>query len=226
MTVRDNTLTLEDKSIEDVLKSAGGFYARAEYRKAIEVLESGRDQVDPGIWHYNLGTVFAKIENFPLARYHFLKAEWIGNHSVELQRNKALVEEKLETQKYEKLHGFLDYAVYGGDLLAQGPLITVTLLFFVGSLWQLFKKRVIGFGVSSVCALIFLGSHFWIRSWDRSIVLEKQYLLEGPSGIFTAREEIPVGVLIVSKQKGGWRKVIFPSRFSGWIKNSGLKELE
>ena len=63
---------LEDTTIADVLKTFEDYYTKKDYLNALLVLQKGGKEISPKVKHYNLGTVYAKMQNWPMARYHFL----------------------------------------------------------------------------------------------------------------------------------------------------------
>src|SRR5665647_2086831 len=65
---------LEDTTIADVLKTFEDYYTKKDYLNALLVLQKGGKEISPKVKHYNLGTVYAKMQNWPMARYHFLLA--------------------------------------------------------------------------------------------------------------------------------------------------------
>jgi uncharacterized membrane protein (UPF0136 family) len=217
---------LEDTTIEDVLKTVEALYAQKDYQKALETLAANKGKISESVWHYNVGTVYGKLENWPMARYHLTLAEWEGLSSKEVISNKNFVETKLDAQKLERPISASDYFVKGGIQSSQGILSSLSLFVVLIGLIVFWKKKSIRALVASlVVAGIVLGVNFWIHSWDKMIVVSTQVIKDGPSEIFGAREEIPVGLMIVGTKKGDWVEVIYPSRYQGWIKFTGLKEL-
>jgi hypothetical protein len=218
---------LEDTTIEDVLKTVEGLYAQKNYQEALKTLESNQGTISPGIWHYNIGTVFGKLENWPMARYHLLMADGEGFNSQEVFLNKKLVESKLEISKFEKANSASDYFVKGGLEASQGLLTTISLILIISAIVNIWKKSSYKmFSVLLTSVLLVLGLNWWIQSWDKVIVLSTQSIQEGPSVIFPSRDDLPVGVMLIVSNKGEWSKILYPSRFQGWIKNAGLKELK
>lgn len=226
--VRDNTLTLlEDTTIEDVLKTVEALYAQKDYEKALKTLESNKDSVSSGLWHYNMGTVHGKLGHWAMARFHFLKADLAGFRSTEASANAKLTESMLGTEKLEKPTSTSDYLIKVALFSSEGLLTTLSLCLLIAGLIGFWKKASIKVLASFLAmALVVTGASFWIRSWDRVIVIDKQSVYEGPSAIFASRDEVPEGVVLITSPQGEWREVIFPSRFQGWIKNIGLKELK
>jgi hypothetical protein len=218
---------LEDTTIEDVLKTVETFYAQKDYQKALETLAANKGKSSESVWHYNVGTVYGKLENWPMARYHLTLAEWEGLSSKEVISNKNFVESKLDTNKLERPLSPSDYFVKGGIESSQGILSSISLLIVLIGLVAFWKQKSIkALGACLVFAMIVVGFNFWIHSWDKMIVVTTQVIKDGPSEIFGQREELPVGLMIVGTKKGNWIEIIYPSRYKGWIKDSGLKELK
>lgn len=218
---------MEDTTIEDVLKTVEDHYAQKDYQKALETLAANKGKISESVWHYNVGTVYGKLENWPMARYHLTLAEWEGLSSKEVISNKNFVEDKLDTKKLERPLSPSDYFVKGGIETSHGILSSISLLIVLIGLAVFWKKKSIqALGASLAIATIFVGINFWVHSWDKMIVVTSQVIKDGPSEIFGQRDELPSGLLVVGTKKGDWFEIIYPSRFQGWIKDTGLKELK
>ena len=217
---------LEDTTIEDVLKTFQDSYAQKDFAKAQSILQSHRQDVEPELWHYNMGTVKAQLKSWAEARFHFLEAQAHGLTGAEA--NLRIVEKNLEVQRLEKPLSVQDYFVQlslGATNL--GATTFVSLVILIVGLWHLRRRWSLGlgalYGVLLSLPLIF---GLWVSQWPKGVALESATLLEGPSVIFGTRAELPAGVLVVFRQEGEWKEVIYPSRFRGWIKSSNLKMME
>lgn len=218
---------MEDTTIEDMLKTVERSFAQKDYPEALKILEANKSQISPGLWHYNMGTVLGKLEHYPLARFHLLQAEAEGFNSKEVLTNRELVESKLEIEKLENPITTSDYLMKGGMMAADGLFSMVALCLVIAAILTLWKKNSLKlFSLILVAAFAILGLNLWINSWSRQIVINPRPVFEGPSAIFEARNEVPSGVMLVIVEKEGWLKIIYPSRFQGWIKPEGLKELK
>jgi hypothetical protein len=216
---------MEDTTIEDVLKTVESLYSKKAYREALDYLANNKGHVSKGLWHYNMGTIFASLEDWPMARYHLSMADLHGYTSRELLSNQSLVEDKLLSQKWEKPITPMDYVIRGALLGSDGILTFFGLVIMIIGIFLLknqLKKR--AFMLLSVSLLLF-GMTLWIKTWNWGIVLKPQVLREGPSAIFNSKDEIPAGVKVLTLKEGEWVKVIFPERFEGWIRNAEIKEL-
>lgn len=209
------------------MKTFEGLYLKKDYPNALLELEKHKQDVDAGLWHYNMGTVEGQLKNWPSARYHFLLSDMSGLRNSELSQNLELAESQLGVVRLEQALNTSDYLIKGSLFVSQGPLLSLSLLFLVIGLCILkkqssFKKMML---VLFFVALP-LTLNFWIKSWPRKIVTSAKPIYEGPAAMFGTRGEVPAGVMVLTKVKDGWEEIVYPSRFSGWIKSDGLKRLE
>lgn len=217
---------MEDTTIEDILKTVEALHRQNDFAGAKKLLEGHQSDLDPGVWHFNLGVLNAKLDQWALARFHFLKAEEQGFSEPDLLNNQKIVEEKLEIQKLEKPISTADYLVKGALIGSQGIFLSISLVLLIMGIIALWKKAGSKiFAVFISLAILITGLNFWILSWDKYVVINPAPVFEGPSVIFQNRGEIPPGVMIIVEKQGGWERIIFPSRFEGWIKAVELKEL-
>ena len=218
---------MEDTTIEDVLKTVEKLYSEKDYSGALKLLEKSSKKMGEGLWHYNMGSVLGKLEKFPEARYHLLMSERHGFSSQELNLNQELVETKLGVTKLESPLTLTDYIARGGMIGSQGYFTTIALLGIVISIWLARKKDQLKAAIFFLlCSLSFVGLNFWIENWEKYIVIGPKVIQEGPSSIFREKGEIPLGVMLITQEKEDWIKIIYPSRFEGWTKRNGLKELK
>ena len=198
-----------------------------DYPNALLTLNNQKSNLPDDIWHFNMGTVLGKLDQLPLARYHFMMAEAKGFHGEQLSEAQDYISEKLELERLEKPIEVQDYLFRTGMIFSEGIFTTFSLIFVVLGIWLIRKKAQISQIIMIfVLALIPLGLDFWVRSMPKRIVMDSTPVFEAPTAIFGTKGELPPGVMIITKQKEGWEYVLFPSRFSGWIKPVGIKPLE
>ena len=209
------------------MKTFEGFYLKKDYVNALKTLEGQQKDIDLGLWHYNMGTVLAEMNNWPMARFHFLLAEKSGLNNKQLNQNLLLVEEKLDITRLEKPLSTSDYLLKASFVAADGPLVTLGFLMLAVGLYLLKKKPSLKSAAIFVVAVFTpLMLDLWIDTWPRQIVTSNKVIYEGPSALFGPLGELPQGVMILSNKKDGWEEIIYPSRFAGWIKPEDLKSLE
>jgi hypothetical protein len=218
---------LEDTTIEAALKTFQTQYMGGDYPNALITLNSLKTKMSEDLWHFNMGTVLGKMEQLPLARYHFVMAEMKGFNRKEIKDAQAFISEKLELQRLEKPLHTQDYLLTFGMTFTEGVFTSISLIFVVLGVWSIRKKaELFQIVIVFILALIPLGLDAWISNLPKSIVIETTPIYEAPTAIFGVKGELPAGVMVVTKVKEGWEYIIFPSRFSGWIQPSGLKPLE
>lgn len=173
-----------------------------------------------------MGTVLAQSNQLPQARYHLLKAIKSGLVKPTLQ-NLELVEEKLEIPRLEKPLSASDYIIKGAFVASEGWLTTLSLIFLLVGIFIYRKGASIKKNI-----WIFLGIflpvllNFTIGLLPIYVSIKPLPMREGPSEIFMEKGEVPAGVMLITRESEGWSEVIYPSRFSGWIrKTSSLKRL-
>jgi hypothetical protein len=203
------------------------FYAKGDFPNAMKELERNREKISPGLWHFNMGIVKAKLMMPAEARFHFLEAHLKGFTNEKLAQNESLVEDELEVKTLEKPLDTMDYAVKFGLWAQNGFFTMISLMFLLGGLLILKKQRKYSILVLTVVmALVPVGISYWVKTWDKFVNVVPLQVMDGPSVIFGSRGELPAGILLITRRSGDWSEVVYPSRFRGWIRNTGLKELE
>lgn len=217
----------EDTTIEDVLKTFEDFYVKKDYSNALLILQRHADQLPSDLLHYNLGTVYLKMENLGLARYHFLLARAKGLSRVELDQNQSLIEQRLEVERLERPLNMTDHLIKASLFAHEGLLTSMGLLILLIGLVVL-RKGATMMKILLWCLLMAIpfGYSLWVDTWPLMVAIRTQPVTEGPSAIFRETTELPEGVMVIAKGEGEWREVIYPSRFAGWIKSEALKKLE
>lgn len=218
---------LEDTTIEPVLKTFEDFYLKKDYPNALLTLQKDGGDLPVGVKHYNLGTVYAQMQHWPDARFHFLMAEKNGFNRPEVSQNLQIAEAKLEITKLEEPLSTTDYLVKYSALATNGIFTSLSLVILVVGLVALkktAKPKLVWLFLPAV--LLPLCLHFWIKSWPWAVVMKPSGLHDGPSAIFGSRGELPPGLLVLAKNKGDWKEIVYPIRYSGWVKANELKDLE
>jgi hypothetical protein len=218
---------LEDTTIEDVLKTFETSYAQKDYTQAQKILETKASAFARDTWEYNMGTVLARRENYPEARFHLLEAQALGLNAPELTQNLSLVEERLDLPRLEKSLNTQDHFLKAGLILSDGYFSTLSLLGLLVGIFVIKAKfsfqRLAVFFTLIVTPLVF---KFWMASLDQFVAIKPAVFQDGPSTIFSKIGDIPAGVRIVGKRDGAWIKILYPSRFEGWSRIEDLKKLE
>lgn len=218
---------MEDTIKETVLKTFADYYAKGDFLNAWLELEKHRDSISPGLWHFNAGTLKAKMSQPAEARFHFLRSRSEGFRSKDLETNLTMIEDQLEIAVAEKPLEVSDYGIKFALWAQHGFFTTISLLILIGGLLILKQQKKFIVLVTTVFLMMIpVGANFWVNSWDKAVNLSALEVLEGPSVIFPSRGELPPGVLLITRKAGEWYEILYPSRFRGWVKGTGVKELE
>jgi len=71
-------------------------YLKKDYKGAISYLLQNKQQLNSGIFHYNLGTVYSKIGEYPAARFHLEKSIKEGYINSSSLNNLTYVKSQLQ----------------------------------------------------------------------------------------------------------------------------------
>lgn len=215
-----------DGNTQDTNMSLDGKYLANDLDGAIKILLESKDQFKSGVFSYNLGTIYAKKSDWPLARYHLEKAYREGFYSPRLFNNLKLVEERLGVREV-KTHSFLERIAFN---TAEHPtlfwIFTPLAVAMLLLIFTRFVKRIRPIYLIMIliiscipCALSFVAKSYF----HMGIVFKDTALYESPSEIHAPRRNIIGGEkILVIKNKNGWHEVVFPSEYSGWVKNTNL----
>ncbi len=209
------------------MKTFQNLYDRKDYRQALNLLTSEAGNLSPELFHYNLGITLFQMGRLPEARFHFLMAEENGFQGDGLTNNQVISEEKLELSHLESPINISDYFVKGALELRHGYYTFFSLIIILIGLFILKKKPTFNKLVLwTILSLLPLSMDFWVDSWDRRVVIGDLPLSNGPSSIFLTERKLPPGLMVIVRGNENWKKIIFPSRFEGWITSDGLKKVE
>lgn len=214
---------------EKALNSFKKLYLQKDYMEAKKWLQSNKDQFEQSVYHYNLGTIHYKLQEFPEARLYFELAMKEGLYTPSLFKNLQQTKNVLKIQEFEKPQTPLDYWYQGGSEVS---LIPLACLFFMVSIPVILGKYLKKISLLTGTILMILGALplalkvFYFNQFQYMIPLTKQNIFEGPSKIFEVTSYPPPGAkLLVKKQEGDWLKVLSPTHGSGWIEKKKFQPL-
>jgi hypothetical protein len=209
------------------LKTFQGQYVQKDFSAALQTLQTHQKKLPEDVFHYNVGLVKAQLEEFALARYHFLMSGQKGFKGPELAHNHSLIAQKLDLPRWETALNGSDY-LYKFALAAPWDLLTGVslMIILVGLVWMKKNVTLMKLFILFVFLSLPLGLGIWAWSLDKAVVIQTAEISDGPSAIFGTRGEVPVGVQIVTSGEGAWKRISYPSRFTGWVKSQSLRYLE
>ena len=200
-------------------------FEQKKFDEAIVELKSLRLDIDPGLYEFNLATIYLKKEDFFNARKYFEKAKDLGFLSNEtqagLEKSKELLEVKL-------LEAPMDFQSGIEKMILTSSLelfVVVSLLLGMPVLiGRLNKYLRVSFLILSFIPISFYYKE--VKQYSRLIATDTILVLEGPSRMFEEVQVLPRGMVFIVKEKvEGWLKVQYPKSHIGWIKNSKTEKL-
>ena len=217
---------MSNTNTNELLKSLETLYTKANYQEAIDLLLKNKESFDPALFHYNVGSMYLKNKNLPIARYHLEKASHLGFTSSEVMNNLNVTELGLDLTTLESSGSVATDYFYQALFVPQSYVIGY-MLFIVTLMLFLKKFKKLSWMYFTSLTLLFLSpaviKSILIKNLNQVVVLKTSHCKEGPSGIFEDNHELPAGLkIIVTKPKEGWYFIQHPSHLSGWVKKDDL----
>ncbi len=202
-------------------------YLNKDYKGAAQYLLDNKQHIDSGIFHYNLGTVYSKMGDQAIARFHLEKAIQEGYVNSSSLNNLNFVKSKLEVDDLSSSTSFPDELMNVATMVPTTGYITMTMslvvLFTLLVRFQKIQKKwVIGLAfLIALTPVIF--SRTYVQNINFAVTLKNVPLYEGPSKVFNEKGQIRAGSkVILGEFKEGWFFVKFPISLSGWINKDQL----
>ncbi|MBC7713542.1 MAG: tetratricopeptide repeat protein [Rhizobacter sp.] len=202
-------------------------FLKKDYKGAAQYLLKNKQQIDSGIFHYNLGTVYSKMGDQATARFHLEKAIQEGYINSASLNNLTFVKSQLQVDDLTTSTSLPDELVSTATSIPAAGYLSMTLLMVVIFMLLIRLKKIEKKWVIAVVMLLsltpFLFSNFYVKNINYAVALSDIPLYEGPSKIFNEKGKVRAGSKIVIGQfKDGWFQVEFPMSLSGWINKDQL----
>lgn len=218
---------MENNNINEVMKSLSELYAKKDYKKALEMLEQSSQLFDSGTYHYNLGTVHAKMGQFAVARFHYEKAIKDGYRSEALLNNLSYTKSKVSIDDLSNSDVPMDRVLDAGSIMPMTYFILLaSMIFFIGNIWMYWNKsyrwwKLTILAILALSPIIFKVS--FVDTKPLAIALKDAALFEGPSSIFEQKGEIKAGAKVrIGKINDKWIYIVSPQSLVGWTEKDKL----
>lgn len=216
----ENVITNHSK--KSLVQTFDELYLKKDFKGALDYLLKNKKEIDSGIFHYNVGTIYSKLGEHATARYHLEKAIQIGYVNSATINNLEFVKSQLKVDDLSTSINFPDKFINTVTSIPSGAYLSMTLALLVGAMVLMKMKMIIkkgGIVAAFFFALIpFLFSVFYVNNINYAVALVDIPIYEGPSKIFSEKGQIRAGSKIVLGQfKEGWFQVEFPISLSGWV---------
>lgn len=218
---------MADTITNTTLKKLEDLYREGNIEAFKDQLIKNRDNLSDGLFHYNLGTAFAKSGDLAAARYNYEKALKFGYEHPALKKNLKLVTSQVEQSvpESEDIQAMMTKNfVFGSESLFLFVALILS-LFFVGmKRFKLINNKIIITVLVLLSFTPYLTKKFYYnKKYLTGINLKKVQILEGPSDIYPALKELEAGQkIILSKSFDDYVFIAWPIDYAGWIERSKL----
>lgn len=218
---------MSDDNMGNVLKSVQEQYIQKEYSKAIDGLLAKKENLEPSLFHYNLGTLYIKEGNMGAARYNLEKSKSLGFNNSLVSKNIQFIESQSQVVSLTKSENNIEHFLGRfNDLSTVNVGVFSLLLAIIILIWAAYKKvwlKKSMIFLSLLTLMPFLLRSYGQNVWQEAIILKDIDVLEGPSKIFEPSGTIFSGSkVVISKEHQGWYFIKFPSKYAGWVKRDTL----
>jgi tetratricopeptide (TPR) repeat protein len=202
-------------------------YKKKDYKGAANYLLQNKQQLNSGIFHYNLGTVYSKIGDYPAARFHLeksLKEGYINSSSL---NNLIYVKSQLQVDDISTSSNLPDQFMNTVLIIPPAAYVSFSLVLLLLGIALVKSKRLVKkISMALMLILIILPiafSQFYLNKVNYAITFHEAPLYEGPSKIFSEKGKIRAGSkIILGDYKEGWFYVKFPISLTGWVNKDQL----
>lgn len=214
---------MENDITNNLLKEMESSYLNGDFNQSKEALLKAKASLNDGLFHYNLGTLYAKNNELGAARYNLEKAKKLGFSYPGLDKNLSLTTKLIESTSAQSQLTLTSFMT--------NISVSYFLLFSV-SVWLiicLFKKAKMLSIQSFIILSVFAFSPILIKklyvdtNFKTAVNLKKIEIYEGPSDIYNVIKEVEEGhKLIIGKSFDEWILVEWPIEYAGWIKRNDI----
>ena len=225
----NTTITAKSSNLntEKVINAPAGLsfenlYLKKDYKGALDLLLQNKKQLNSGIFHYNLGTIYSKMGDFPAARLNLeksIKEGYINSASI---NNLAYIKSQLQADDISTSSSLPDQFMNGALSFPPAAYLSLSLIFLLVGIVLLKSKKL--FKKSSIALFILLMtapmifSELYLSKINYAVAFKDVVLYEGPSKIFGEKGKVRAGSkIILGEYKDGWFYVKFPISLVGWI---------
>ncbi len=212
--------------MKDIIKSLELKYTSGDFRGALDVLLENKYSFDKPIFHYNMGTIFSKLQQYGASRYHLEKAIAEGFSAPMAYNNLKFVKTKLNVKDISNSKEIIDIITNKLVSIPQPLFSTLSIVSMVILSILAIKKKI---NMILVVLLIlvsfipYLLNIFFVSNINYAVALYNVSVYEGPSEVFSQNKVIKEGSkFIIGKRKENWYYVERPTKFSGWVEKSKL----
>ncbi len=203
------------------------FYANKQFATARDVLLQNKQQFSSGIFHYNLGTTYAKLGDFGAARFNLEKAIHEGFSNSKSKNNLSYVIEQLKVEDLSTSDTISDRSMnlllsVSRDAYLGIGLFLAVLILTIAIIKKMKWKSTLALSIMFLLLPIAIGQLIESKV-HYAIALKDVEMYEGPSKIFQQKGSLKAGAkVIIEENKEGWIFIKYPENLAGWVRKDNL----
>ncbi|MGZ3788445.1 MAG: hypothetical protein ACXVLQ_07980 [Bacteriovorax sp.] len=203
------------------------FYLKKDYPSAANYLLQNRQHLSSGIFHYNLGTVYAKMGDYPAARFHLEKAIKDGYINSASLNNLKYIKSQLQVDDIATSVELPDQFINSALALPSSAYVSFSLAMLLLGLILVRTKKMqrklsmVLFAIVVISPIFF--SQIFLEKINYAVAFKDVSLYEGPSKIFSEKGKVKAGSkIILGEYREGWFYIKFPISLAGWVNKDQL----
>ena len=208
--------------MNETLKSLEDLYLKKEYKQVRDKLLAMKSDLDAGVFHYNLGTVYGKLGDYAAGRYNLELALKKGFNNSKVYKNLNFFQKQIPVLDIDSSPSYFDKFISFGASASSGIFLSFTLIMSLIILIYIKKKTLNNLKIIAalfVISLVPIGSYFfYFSSLKTGVLLNQSELREGPSKVYEQIDELTAGTkLIFGEENSGWIMIERPNNYTGWV---------
>lgn len=216
-------------NIDEINKSLEQLYLQKKFADAENLMIEMKALFNPGLFHYNYGTLKIKTNDFGAARFHLEKSIKLGHASMDVYNNLKFVKSKLSVIEIESgsnywARGIEKSLTIPSQLyLTAAFMLLIITMFFVRKLQLKWYYALIFLFLST---FPFLYRYVYLDTIKETVALKNISVREGPSKIFPEIRSVDAGAkFIIGKENDNWFFIEYPEEYAGWVSREDIEFL-
>ena len=213
---------MANHSTQQILKAAQDHYLKGDFENSLKIIRENKDSLDPGLFHYNLGSIYLKLNDFGPARYHLEKAKDDGFSYPMLWNNLEYIKLQPGVSDPVMSSNWKEYSIANA---MDVPMSFFYIYILAGlSLFLLLLKkkwiqnRLLIAAYLSLLIVPVVFRYSYQEGHTFAVAMKDIRVHEGPSKIYPDYGKITAGSrVVVGRFYDNWYYIVSPSERSGWV---------
>lgn len=216
---------MSNKLKSNIIEKFESLYQKKDFDGALDYINTNKESFDLAIYHYNLGAIYFSKDDFVKARVYFEKSKMLGFESNEVNTAIRNVKKSLDIVHLESSETILESIQFSLIGLSFDAYVTLALILGLLSLTKKINTilRYVFFILTPLPVIFYF---FYVSGHTYKLSIEDKVIYKGPSRMFDQVQEIPKGMLFITKDRlEGWQRVILPKSHQGWIIDENMESI-